>query len=388
VVGVAGIARSLPTDAIAAELVPVLEALAALEPQVVQYKACSTADSSPEIGSIGRVIELGREVISPHVVPVLIAQPDFGRFTAFGHHFAAEDGIVYRLDRQPTMATHPSTPIHESDLAVLFGGQTKLPIAQLSFIDYGSPESIASDLSRSTAAAVVLDALSDEHLKLIGNAILQLPPPVFAIGAGGLSRALASAAGEAPGEADSATRSDAGLRAPGPTLAVSGSRSPRTLAQLEVARKAGWAVVPMVVSPSSQADHARDDVVELLASGRNVVLSAHDTDFSGIAGPDVLPTIAATAAAVVDAAVTEGVTGRVIVSGGDTSSRVVRLLGVRSFTIVANPWANIVILSAHASGSAIDGVELMLKGGQVGGDDVLLRVQALGSTPSHGDASS
>ena len=40
VVGIAGIARSLPTAQIEAEIRPALEALTALGPRVVQYKAC------------------------------------------------------------------------------------------------------------------------------------------------------------------------------------------------------------------------------------------------------------------------------------------------------------------------------------------------------------
>ncbi|MAM53671.1 MAG: hypothetical protein CMH35_02280, partial [Microbacterium sp.] len=60
VVGIAGIARSLPREALDAEVRPALTALAALHPPLVQYKACSTADSSPDVGSIGRVIEIAR----------------------------------------------------------------------------------------------------------------------------------------------------------------------------------------------------------------------------------------------------------------------------------------------------------------------------------------
>ncbi len=65
VVGVAGIARSLPPGEMEAELRPALTALAALRPHIVQYKACSTADSSPDVGSLGRVLEIGREVLGP-----------------------------------------------------------------------------------------------------------------------------------------------------------------------------------------------------------------------------------------------------------------------------------------------------------------------------------
>ena len=73
-----------------------------------------------------------------------------------------------------------------------------------------------------------------------------------------------------------------------------------------------------------------------------------------------------------------GVTRRVIVCGGDTSSRVTRLLGVHSLSIAANPWANVVLLRAHADDPAIDGVELLLKGGQVGDADLFERIRALG----------
>lgn len=192
VVGVAGIARSLPTSTMDAELTPVLQALAALEPRVVQYKACSTADSSPTVGSLGRIVELGRAIVAGRPVPMLFAQPDFGRYTFFGHHFAAEDGVVYRLDRQPTMSTHPSTPMTESELAVHVGRQTELPIGSLPVTAYDGD--LAGRISDSDAAALVLDAVTDEHLVTVGDAVLRLPAPVFAIGSGGLSHGIAAAA--------------------------------------------------------------------------------------------------------------------------------------------------------------------------------------------------
>ena len=100
-------ARCRPSE-IEAEVRPALEALAALGPQVVQYKACSTADSSPDSRQPRPRHRDRRATCSAaRPCPVLFAQPDFGRFTAFGHHFAAEGGVVYRLDRQPTMSTAP-----------------------------------------------------------------------------------------------------------------------------------------------------------------------------------------------------------------------------------------------------------------------------------------
>ena len=70
-------------------------------------------------------------------------------------------------------------------------------------------------------------------------------------------------------------------------------------------------------------------------------------------------------------------TRRVIIAGGDMSSRVTGLLGVTSLSIAANPWANVVLLRAHADSPEVDGIELLLKGGQVGDDDLFEAIRAL-----------
>ena len=56
---------------------------AAIGAEVLLYKICSTFDSLPTLGSIGRGIELLREQF-PGLGPVAVApaQPQFGRYTA------------------------------------------------------------------------------------------------------------------------------------------------------------------------------------------------------------------------------------------------------------------------------------------------------------------
>jgi uncharacterized protein YgbK (DUF1537 family) len=362
-VGVAGIARSLSGSALDAEVRPVFAAFASLRPALVQYKACSTADSSPTVGSLGRVIELGRETFGERPVPILFAQPDFGRYTIFGQHFAAEDGVIYRLDRQPTMSHHPSTPMTEADLAVHIGRQTALPIGSVPLVAY---DSLGARLDAAPEAALVLDALTDEHLVAIGDALTSLPEPVFAIGSGGLSQGIAAAAPRSGGQVPLVSASA------GPVLVVSGSRSAQTRRQVDAAAAAGWLVRSL---------SARDGVLEALESGRGVVLTSDDAELVPGSGP-VLEAIAEAAASVISTAARAGAVGRVIVCGGDTSSRVVRLLGVESLSIAANPWGNVVLLRAEAPGSPMDGMELLLKGGQVGADALFTDVAALGS-PGH-----
>lgn len=366
-VGIAGIARSLSPGQMDAEVIPALRALVATGAPIVQYKACSTADSSPAVGSLGRVIEIGREVVGSRPVPMLFAQPDFGRYTLFGTHFASENGIVHRLDRQPTMSTHPSTPMTEADLALHIGRQTSLAVGSVPRTAY---DSLAARLRDADEAAVVLDAVTDDDLVAVGAALHDLPTPVFAIGSGGLSHGIAAAR---PGAASAVP---AATPAAGPVLVVSGSRSPQTRRQAEAAAAAGWLVRPLPLG-SDDIVEATATALDALASGRNVVFTSADADTSSVGDRSALEAIADSAATLVRTASEARVVRRVIVCGGDTSSRITRLLGIQALSLAANPWGNVVLLRPHAADPGIDGLELLLKGGQVGADSLFLDVAAL-----------
>ncbi|WP_260405775.1 four-carbon acid sugar kinase family protein, partial [Paenibacillus sp. 598K] len=124
--GVAGVGRSLSPEEMARELPAVLETLRRLGPAIVHYKICSTFDSAPHVGSIGKAAELGAALFGGRYVPILAGVPYLGRYTVFGHHFAAAGESVYRLDRHPTMSRHPVTPMAESDLRLHLAQQTEL----------------------------------------------------------------------------------------------------------------------------------------------------------------------------------------------------------------------------------------------------------------------
>src|SRR5207248_272433 len=86
--GVAGMTRSMPPGEIEKTLRPAFESLKRTAASIVHYKVCSTFDSSPTIGSIGRVIDIGAEVFNSKTVPVLAAAPALGRYCVFGNLFA------------------------------------------------------------------------------------------------------------------------------------------------------------------------------------------------------------------------------------------------------------------------------------------------------------
>src|ERR1700749_4105122 len=116
-IGFAGDARSRTPEWMSANLPAIFTRMRDLGPAIVQYKVCSTFDSAPHRGSIGRALEIGREIFGTHTVPIGVAAPHLGRFLVFGNLFAgAGEGAVFRIARHPTMARHPATPMHEADL--------------------------------------------------------------------------------------------------------------------------------------------------------------------------------------------------------------------------------------------------------------------------------
>src|SRR6202000_21342 len=87
-IGVAGMTRAMGPEEMEAVLRPAFRTLMELGVSHVHYKVCSTFDSSPSMGSIGRAIDIGKEVFESSVVPVLGGAPALGRYCVFGNLFA------------------------------------------------------------------------------------------------------------------------------------------------------------------------------------------------------------------------------------------------------------------------------------------------------------
>jgi uncharacterized protein YgbK (DUF1537 family) len=110
-VGIAGSSRGRSPEWMDRELPKAFDALARLGAPILHYKVCSTFDSSPTIGSIGRAIDLGVPDMRGRWSPTIVGAPRLKRYQAFGNLFAAVDGVGHRLDRHPTMSRHPVTPM-------------------------------------------------------------------------------------------------------------------------------------------------------------------------------------------------------------------------------------------------------------------------------------
>lgn len=124
VLGFAGTARALSGVELDEELDSAFSIMRTLDSPLIQYKICSTFDSSPTVGSYGAVLARAAAHFGKRDVPVLAATPDFGRYTCFGNHFARFADGIERLDRHPSMSRHPRTPMLEADLRMHLAGQT------------------------------------------------------------------------------------------------------------------------------------------------------------------------------------------------------------------------------------------------------------------------
>ncbi len=401
-VGLAGNARSLTPAEMDEVLPPLFAELASLGAPVTHYKTCSTFDSSPEVGSIGRALEIGQEVFGAPFVPLLVGVPSLGRYCVFGNLFAragaGSDGQPYRLDRHPTMSRHPVTPMNESDLLLHLGLQTAKHSALFDVLQYGLDErerAARLDALLADGPEVVLfDLLEVEQLEKAGRLIWEgasREQPLFAVGSSGVQYALAAHWRQAGliGPA----RSYAALEAAPQVLAVSGSCSPVTEGQLREAAAHGYAVVAFDAAGLVDPERSDDARGEAIAEARRHLALGSSVVLHSCLGPQD-ERIPATASALeargfspqearlqrgkllgtaigqtLRALLEEGDVRRVIVAGGDTSGNVAAALGIEALEMIAPLAPGGPLCRAYAPQSPFHDLEIAFKGGQVGKRD-------------------
>lgn len=403
--GIAGIGRSLAPDEAERELRPLFEALKQADAAVVHYKVCSTFDSSPDTGNIGKAAEIGRSVFGSAYVPVLAGVPYLGRYTLFGNHFAAAaDGAVHRLDRHPTMSRHPVTPMKEADLRRVLAEQSGLRTSLMDILALnGSPAEVSSRLQRLLSqeepGLVLFDVLDEERLGAAGQLIweeaMRRGSTLFAVGSSGIEYALGACWREEGRLQREEAYGEAAIAPAERLLAVSGSCSPVTREQIRTALAAGFAGIRVpaaeLLSPETAAS-ARDAILAeaagLLNEGRSMLLySAEGPDDPGIAefraalaaggysAGDSSRLLGGILGSLARSLVLETGVTRLLVAGGDTSGYVTRGLGIYGMECMAALAPGAPLCRAFSHEPKLEGLELVLKGGQVGGTDFFLRVK-------------
>lgn len=392
-VGVATAVRSMAPDSMRAALAPIADWLARSGAPVVHYKACSTWDSAPGVGSIGEAVRTLWRPAYARWVPLAGGQPSLGRWCVAGRLFAQAGvgGPVYPIDRHPTMSRHPVTPMGEPDLGRHLAAQGLEPVLRIDHrtLDAGDA-AIDAALSASRPDRhdrddrpwpILFDALRDEHLAALGDAIARHARgrPVLAVGASSVAQAMLAhwrASGAIAATVPPEVARAAVAPARGPVLVLAGSLSP--LSARQVMRASLYERVALDAARLAAGDpdyraRTADAIAARLSRGTHVLAGTALGDAAPrAADPRLAPACGALLAAVLQRVRCT----RVGVVGGDTSSHAVQAIAPWALGWVGRLGGSSPLVRAHADDPAVDGLELMLKGGQMGEEDVLDRLVA------------
>jgi len=385
--GIAGNSRTMTPEEMEQSLPAAFESLLVLRPAIVHYKVCSTFDSSPRVGSIGRAIDIGCRVFQNRFVPLVVGAPSLQRFCVFGNLFARSglDSPAYRLDRHPTMRNHPSTPMTEADLRVHIARQTgrAIRLVDVLALDRGSP---ALETMPVDGGIVLFDTLTDEHLstigRLIGDAQHREQKPLFVAGSSGIEYALTSHWRSAGLVSQNKCR--AVPQPVDPVVVMSGSCSPVTDRQIAWALSHGFAEVRLDTARLLQSSRHESAVVEVAAQVSEQLGAGHSVIVHTSRGPDD-ERIVATRQFIPRGLTSRslgGILGRILgevlrsrpvarvaVTGGDTAGFVAREIGIEALEMAGPLAPGAPLCVAHSQRPEVDGVEFIFKGGQVGHDD-------------------
>lgn len=382
-IGIAGTSRSHPPEWMDEHLPRYFRWLKERAAQYCHYKVCSTFDSSPTVGSIGKAIEIGRKVFGQNLTPLVVGAPQLKRYTAFGHLFAAYQGQTYRIDRHPVMSRHPVTPMDEADLRIHLSRQTKIPIALIpANLLSGDSAHAVDTIAQSHDGIVLFDVLDAATQIETGRQLLRLSETAgpFIAGSSGVNYALAKAwveAGTISGQSDFEP-----IEPVDRIIAISGSCSPTTARQIRHALGRGFAGIeadPLLLAGEQGAKKMRrlsEESIACLKEGRSVlVYTALDPDNDKGTALDQISggrhRVGEALGAIARDAIKACGLRRAILAGGDTSSHALGQLDVFALTLrfplKSTPGSPLCV--AHSSDPELDGLEIAMKGGQVGSDD-------------------
>ena len=405
--GIAGNSRSLTPEEMEGVIPNALDALRRSGAPILHYKVCSTFDSSPKIGSFGRVMDLAKRVLRSGTIPIVVGAPKLARYSMFGTLFARHnvDGTVHRIDRHPTMSVHPTTPMGEADMRRHIGAQTRqsialLPAPAIAASDADARASLERELKAKPDALMIdiADERAEARVGMLLEEMARQETPLFVLGSSGVEYALV-----AFWRAEGALPAQVSMTSPGAVdrlLVVSGSCSPATAAQIVAARSDGFAEVALdpvaLIVQGEEGQHAQDaaqKVTELLEAGRSVVVhsstGADDPRERAVADHFAREraspeeglirggrAIASATGRLLERVLPRANLKRFVVAGGDTSTTAVKMLRIDALEMIAPVTPGAPLCRVLAPGHYLDGREVVLKGGQMGGPSFFSQVRA------------
>lgn len=362
--------RTAPVADAVAQSLAACDALTKAGAKQLFWKYCSTFDSTDE-GNIGPVGDALLKRLGSGFAIACPAFPTNGRTIYLGHLF-----VGGALLNESGMENHPLTPMTDANLVRVLSRQAEGGVGLLPFntVEQGAG-AIRQAMTRLGEAGrrwAIVDAVTDEHLMAIGEAVA---PHALVTGGSGVAMGLPEnfrRAGLLPARPDA----DALPPMQGFAAVVAGSCSRATLGQIGLARdhvpvlELDALATPDAAAMAAQALAWVDGKLE---ASRPVVIAASATPEKVAAlqaklGRDAAGALVEDAVATIAAGLVERGVGRMVVAGGETSGAVVTRLGVTSLRIGPEidpgvPWT-------YANPT---GLHLALKSGNFGARDFFLK---------------
>ena len=336
-----------PADACRLSL-QALDLLQLLNPRQVQFKYCSTFDSTSK-GNIGPVTEALMDRLGVRFTVAVPALPVNQRTQYLGHLF-----VNLQLLSESAMRDHPVNPMTDSNLVRHLQAQTRRQVGLIALpVVQAGPASIRQEMERLQEGGVsiaLVDAVCDADLKNIAEAVADLP---LITGGSGLSMALPAIWRRRGWLREPRVSEVRRASAPRPAVVLSGSCSAATLQQLDSLRKTGCAMIPLDVAGllSNNRDSELDRLLSLSVdalrrSGRVAVYSSATVEERArfrdeAVAKELDPALAAPS---IEAAF------------GELALRLVRDAGVRSLIVAGGETAGAVVSSLQIQAAEITGV--------------------------------
>ena len=394
-IGIAGTARGMDTQQMRAYLPGIGRFFQDQRVPVLHYKCCSTFDSAVHTGSLASAVDILGNYVGARFALFVGGQPDIGRYCCFGNLFAAagESGQVYRLDRHPTMQCHPVTPMHEADLRLHLQSQGMADVINIPYTLYGYPDKEqdamvdraaqhSSGDGKKMNKGVLFDVSDSAQLPSVGRQVLRIANEngtALVVGSSVVLQAVSAACNDndrtqspaqrTPGQARPGTVSS------GPVFVLAASLSPVTAAQVEAA--GGYVKISLraglLLHDEAYRETQRQHICDELRANRNVLAYVDQKagrdpaiDSAGLA----METARFVYAVLQQLSAQDKRLGRLGIAGGDTSSQAIAQLEIwaLSYLRVLSPGVTLCVM--HSDKATLDGVEVMLKGGQMGSVDI------------------
>lgn len=344
--------------------------------KIHHFKVCSTFDSAPDTGNIAQVADRFAKGINAGWQAIIGGQPSLGRYCLFGNLFAAAgDGNIHRIDRHPVMRNHPVTPMKEADLRRHLGAQgwPDIGLIDVTMIRRGLLF-LTTEIRKRLAAGekqTLFDVGEHHDLEIIGLAFRAIAADtnILCVGASSVAQILTATNGKTALQPTEPTARQ--TQRTSPVLAFAGSRSSLTAQQVAATRLCEKVEInPADLIDDTRFAHKVETCRDMLLGNRHVLATLGDDAAHGIGGHE----LAQASARFIATVLAQTPVGFLAIAGGDTSSLAVLELPIDSLSFVTDFDRGVPVIRAHSKDPQLDGLEMILKGGQMGSADIFDRV--------------